>query len=547
VFPCFQCILLLYRACRCGYIEVATRLLARVDDPEAVLFQAPKGTKNVFHLLGKKANLDILDALYRKYPNLKQQINGRTPAQVDKSIHDCTPLSIACQVNNDKFFQWALRCFNNTLTVIDLYNTGLTGELPLKLFEFTNLKTLNVSKNKLTGISEVNDCVAFTCGELEKAVFSNNKFSVIPKGLFLLPKLKELNFSENVVQVLDMNEIEIHKIPIVKLDVSGNVIKVVPQQIFYLPHLEELNLNDNQIAELPVEMWFAPHLMQLNANNNLITELPVPTCAGDVGDHGLYSLDSNVSSNISVKNRYSYSFRETMMAPCEMIEFEEVDIRVVHGPSSHGIKLINLQLNNNKLQIIPPNLACLAPSLKTLLVAGNELNVTPCIKNLPSLLKRLDLSRNKLTKFLAKTFAQNETYPSEFCPRKRFYGSEQTCTHFSHKKMVKLDHIDMSHNMIDGNVNMTYDGITYYENLLKLYLSNNQLKEFPDFVLHQPSLWALDISDNPDINTIPYELSRLEQLFSFNYDGISAPVTRILNTWFTTAEKLAYLRSMMEK
>ena len=540
-------IVLLYRACRCDYVEVATRVLARVDDPESVLFKVVKGTKNVFHLLGKKTNLDILDALYRKYPNLQQKLNARTSAQVDKTIHDHTPLSIACQVNNNKFFQWALRCFNNTLTVIDLYNTGLSGELPLRLFEFVKLKVLNVTKNKLRGISEVNDCVAFTCGELEKAVFSDNKFTAIPKGLFLLPKLNELNFSKNAVEVLDMNEIEIHKIPIVKLDVSGNIIKAVPQQIFHLPHLEELNLDDNQIAELPVEMWFTPHLIQLNVNNNLLTELPVPTCTGDVVDHELYSLDSNITDNVSVRSRCSHSFRETMMAPSEMIEFEEVDIRVVHGPSSHGIKLTNLQLNNNKLHIIPPNLACLAPSLKTLLVAGNELTVTPCIKNLPLLLKRLDLSRNRLTKFLAKTFAQNETYPSELCPRKRFYGLEQTCTHFSHKKLVQLDHIDMSHNMINDNVNMTYDGMVYYEKLLKLYLHNNQLKTFPEFVLHQPTLWALDISDNPDIKTIPYELSRLEQLFSFRYDGISAPITRILNTWFTTAEKLACLRSMMER
>jgi len=541
--------MLLYRACRCDYVEVATRVLERVSDPESVLLQAKKGTKNVFHLMGKKIIPDVLDALYRKCPNLLQNINGRNPAHTDRSTHDCTPLSIACQVNNDKFFQWALRCFNNTLTVIDLYNTGLTGELPLQLFEFTNLKVLNVSKNKLKGISEVDDCRAFACVELEKAMFADNNFTAIPKGLLSLPRLRELNFSKNAVEVLDLSEVgEIHKVSIVKLDVSSNVIKAVPCELFCLRCLEELNLDDNLIAELPVEMWFAPHLMQLSINNNCLVELPVPTCAGeDVGEQELYSFDSNVSFSTIRRCRCSHSFRETMMAPSETIEFEEVDIRVVHGRSSHGLQLTSLYLSNNNLQILPANLACLAPYLKTLLAAGNELYVTPCVKNLPQLLKRLDLSKNKLTKFLGKKFTQNETYPSKDCPRKRYYNSEQSCAHFSHNKLVKLDHLDMSYNMIDDDINTMHDGTLYYEKLLKLNLSKNQFKKFPDFILHQPSLWALDISYNYDIKSIPYELSRLEQLFSFNYKGISAPIARVLNTFFTATEKLAYLRKMMEK
>jgi len=536
------------RACKCKHIEVATHLIERIDDPDGVLLQSVKGSLNVLHLMAKPNNIsvEILNALYKKYPNLVQHVNVRTSAQVDNSIHDRTPMSIACQFNNGTFFQWVLRCFNNTLTVIDLYNTGLTGELPLKLFEFTKLKTLNVSKNKLKGISEVDDCVAFACVELEKAVFSDNQFTVIPKRLFLLPKLKELNFAKNAVKELYLDGIEIDKISIKKLNLSGNRIETVPHHFFCLRHLDEFNLDDNQIAELPVEMWFTPRLNQLSVNNNLLIELPVPTCEGDNVDHTLYSVDSNVSSNVSVNSRYSQSFRETMMAPCETIEFEEVDIRVRQDPSSCGLQLSKLNLNNNQLQVIPPNLPCLAPSLQTLLVANNQLNVTPCIRNLPQLLRKLDLSRNKLTKFLAKTFAVDETYPSEICPRKLFYGTEQTCTaHLSHRKLVKLDYLDMSNNMIDDNINTMHDGISYYENLLNLNLSNNRLKQFPDFILHQPSLWTLDISKNSGIETIPYELSRLDQLFSFKYDGISAPVARFLNTLFTTTEKLTHLRSMM--
>ena len=532
-------------------------MLERVNDPESVLLQAAKGTKNVVHLMGKKTIPDVVDALYIKYPNLLQNINSRTPAHAKKSTHDCTPLSIACQVNNDAFFQWALRCFNNTLTVIDLYNTGLTGELPLKLFEFTKLSILNVSKNKLKGISEVDDCVAFACVELKKAVFADNNFATIPKGLLFLPKLRELNFAKNAVEVLDLEGVEVQNLPVQKLDLSGNRIEKVPYQLFCLPHLDELKLDDNLIAELPVEMWFAPCLNQFSINNNLLMELPIPKGVGgvmddefcfDFFDHEVDSHSSIASSYASVKIQYGQSCRETVIASSGTVMLEEVDIILQHSRSSCGLQLTNLQLNNNRLKIIPPNLPCLAPSLKILLVANNELNVTPCIKNLPQFLERLDLSQNKLTKFLTKTFKEDKTYPSEICPRKLFYGSEQTCAaHFSHKNLAKMDHLDMSHNMIDDNVNTKYDGVQYYANLLELNLSNNKLKVFPDFVLHQLSLKSLDISNNSDIEKIPYELSRLEQLSSFKCDNISDLIPVNLSKMFSTSETLAYLRSKMER
>jgi len=523
-----------YRACRGRHIEVATRLIARVDDPKSILL---KGSLSVLHLMARKidlTHLDILDALHKKYPNLQQCI---TPEKDDDIAHNRTPMSFACQFYNDKLLQWVLRCFNNTLTVISLFNAGLTGKLPLKLFEFTNLKVLNVSKNKLTGISEVDDCVAFICGELEKAVFSDNEFTVIPKGLFLLLKLNELNFSKNKVKELNLDGIEVHKIPLVKLNVSGNVIKAVPQQLFCLPYLEELNLDDNQITKLPEKIWFAPRLNQLNINSNLLTELPVPNVEdeGDVADD---ESDSTASSYISVKSHFSQSYRETMMATGEMIEIEEFDIR---AKQLYGLHLKKLELNKNKLQVIPPNLPCLAPFLQTLSIADNELNVTPCIKNLPQLLKRLDFSRNKLTKFLPKTLAQNKIPPLKKCP----ISQSNKCNHFSHEKLNKLEYLDMSHNNIDDNINTRHD-ILYFEKLSKLNLSNNQLKKFPDFVLHQSFLSELNISNNPGITTIPCELSRLENLRSFKCDGISDPAIRLLNK-LNTSEMLEYLRSRMKR
>ena len=492
--------------------------------------------------MGKKTNLNIVTALYSKYPNLLQYINKQTPAN---NVYSSSPLSIACRFQNKKFLKWVFKCFNKTLTVIDLCNTGLIGELPVQLFEFTNLKELNVSKNKFTIIGSGNDTMTtFACTELRTASFSDNKFTTFPEELLFLPKLTELNFANNSLELLKLDGIEFFNTPIVNLNFSGNALKTVPPQLFGLPNLTELNLSNNQIVSLPVEMWFAPCLSMLSVNNNNLAELPIPIRKG-----GDYDLEGCNRSSLYVKSQDSQSFNQSlsksmMMGSSETIEFAEVSVSDILSP---GLKLTHLELNNNKLQFVPPNLACLAPSLTMLSVAGNQLNITPCIRNFPHLLLKLHLSSNRLTKFLTKTFTPNETCPSENCPRNWFYGSRQACTHLSHKKLTKLQDLDMSHNEIDDNINTAYDGTSYYEMLITLNLSNNRFKTFPDFILHQTSLWALDISNNPGITTIPYELSRLKQLHSFKYDGISAPITRALSAHPTTNEKLKCLRLMMER
>ena len=462
-----------------------------------------------------------------------------------------TPISVACQydedtnqINNEKFIRWSLRCFNKSLTVIDLYNTGLTGKLPFILFEFANLKILNVSKNNLSGLTEAEDYLAFACNELQEAIFCDNKFAIVPKGLFLLPKLKIINFANNEITSLNLGGIELNQVPIKNINLSCNKLGVIPNQLFSLPNLVELNLDGNEIAELPIHMWFSPCLVHLSINNNALVELPVPTEAVEIS-HSEVSLSSLDSTDLSVKSSYSYSFRETMMTPYETIEFEETDIRMAHGSSSQGLHLKKLQLDHNKLTEIPANLACLAPYLTQLSIANNELVVTPCLRSLPVLLRKLDLSSNKLTAFLTPFFVSN--YPSENCPRKKFYGLEDKCTHCDHKALEKLVKLNMSDNDIDDDINTKYNGIVYFEQLIDLNLSNNKFKTFPEFILHQPLLSILDVSRNYDIREIPKVVAKLP-LISFEYLGIADPVVNILECFkYDLSAKLRYLHMSMER
>ena len=543
-----------YRACKCGHVEIACRILARLNDPNAELLQVKKGSI-ILHVLGSRArkneHFEILDALFRKYDDTIQgHVFDRNRAYVRTKLHSSTPISVACQceedtdqINNERFIQWSLRCFSNSLTVIDLYNTGLTGKLPFKLFEFVNLKVLNVSKNSLSGLTEAEDNSAFACNELEEAIFCDNKFTVVPKGLFLLPKLKVLNFANNELDNLNLDGIEVKRVPIKNINFSYNKLCVIPSRLFCFPNLLELNLDGNEIVQLPLEMWFSPCLVHLSINNNALVELPVPTEDMEriLPEISISSLDSN---NTSIRSSYSYSFRETIMTPHETIEFEETDINMVQGVASNGLRLRKLQLDNNRLWEIPADLACLAPNLSELSVANNELVVTPCLKSLPVLLKKLNLSSNRLTKFIAPFFLHK--YPSENCLRKRFNGIVNKCTHCAHTALVKLEKLNMSDNDIDDDVNTKYNGIVRFENLIDLNLSSNKFKTFPEFILHQPLLSILDVSKNYDITKIPTLVAKLP-LISFEYLGIADPVVQQLECFpYDLSAKLRYLHMLTE-
>ena len=500
----------------------------------------------------KDEDFEILDALFEKYKDTIQgYIFDRNHTQASLKMHGSTPISLACQydeqtdqINNEKFIQWSLQYFNNSLTVIDLYNTGLTGKLPMILFEFANLKFLNVSKNSLSGFTESEDHLAFACNELEEAIFCDNKFAVVPKGIFLLPKLKIINFANNKIASLNFEGIELKRIPVKKINLSCNILRVIPNQLFSFPNLVELNLDGNEIVELPVQMWFSPCLLHLSINNNALVELPVPTEAVKT-NHSEVSLSSLDSTGLSLKSCYTYSLNETMMTSYEIIRFEEADIRIGQGSSSQGLCLEKLQLDHNKLTEIPTNLACLAPYLSELSIANNELVVTPCLRSLPVLLRTLNLSSNKLTTFLTPFFASK--YQSVNCPRKKFYGLVDKCTHFERKALVKLDKLNMSNNDIDDDINTKYNGVAYFEELQYLNLRNNKFKTFPEFILHQPRLTILDVSRNYDIKEIPKLVAKLP-LISFEYLGIADPVVNTLESFSCDlSAKLRHLRMSKER
>lgn len=108
--------------------------------------------------------------------------------------------------------------------------------LPLEIFQFTNLKALDLSKNKLSQISEQFNCFQ----AIEKLNLGRNKFENFPLVICQLPHLKTLHFDRNQItllpeQIADLQELEY-------LDLYANGIEQFGEGIFLLPALKVLNI-----------------------------------------------------------------------------------------------------------------------------------------------------------------------------------------------------------------------------------------------------------------------------------------------------------------
>lgn len=102
---------------------------------------------------------------------------------------------------------------NSSVTTLDVSDNNLTGALPAEIRKLTNLRVLNASDNKMTGIpAEIGQL-----SKLQIANFANNDISNLPLEIGNLRNLETLNLRGNPkVSSYDVNQIK-NKIPNVKI------------------------------------------------------------------------------------------------------------------------------------------------------------------------------------------------------------------------------------------------------------------------------------------------------------------------------------------
>ena len=147
---------------------------------------------------------------------------------------------------------------------------------------------------------------------------------------------------------------------------------------------------------------------------------------------------------------------------------------------------------------------------------------------------RVDFSNNKLTDITAGLFQLPNLSVLNL--------SHNKLTHLPDIPIwsAALTNVDLSNNLLTSMpMNITASALT------SLNLSKNKLSEVPLCVCTFTKLTSLDISDNPSIKSLPYEMSLLNQLEELNLKGLKRLKEPPKSSLVSVKECVLYLQSKL--
>ena len=407
--------------------------------------------------------------------------------------------------------------------------------------------------------------------------FSNNKFNLIPKGIYQLNNLKLLDMSGNNISEIDGNLIK-GLSSLVELDLSKNKIKYLPNNIQFLSFLEVLKVSNNQLLELPEELGILTRLKKLFLNENSLQFLPRNIFSKMVGLEEIYlfknQLEDICDSSSSIFDNMKHLkfldihsnhltifniFTEMPMLDSLLLSYNQ--IQHINGIDKLN-NLTNLDLNNNKISEFPLDILKLK-KLSTLNLQNNDLNSIPNTLGLMNNLIRLNIEGNPLKRLVGKmrncTTEELKNYlksriteqdlDNTPMSKEDLYDINDVKDNLNNQiiqniynnglmmkemnlknipieemqnsiKINSLNKIDFSKNQINDINNLTYV-LNRIESLSELNLSNNLIETFPLIILSLPNLSILNISKNK-LNKFPYD-----EFTSTNLSQIKCDLTNL--------------------
>lgn len=367
-------------------------------------------------------------------------------------------------------------------TSLDLSGLKLR-ELPDRIADLTNLRDLDLSENRLTGLPAL--------PHLTGLDLSGNRLTEVPSVLARLPQLRHLHINRTGIAALpdwlgDLTGLE-------ELNLGGNRLTGLPDWIGDLPALSQLILVSNPLKE-PLTMlgrltglkhlelggvalkalpgWLAgmTELASLGLGYNQISD--IPEWLGDLGGLEFVDLSGNGISDL----------------PVSLARLE---------------RLIGLQLENNHLVVLPEVISQLS-TLRRLDLGSNGIFELPSWIGSLAELEMLGLSRNGLTEL-----------PDSISELARLEHIRLNGNRFAEipgviARLVALENLDLWANQIVA----VPDWIGDLSGLEQLDLSDNSITELPDSLAHLGRLAWLDVGNN-DLAALPAwigDLARLEYL-----------------------------------
>lgn len=347
--------------------------------------------------------------------------------------------------------------------------------------------------------------------------------------------------------------------PLEVLDLSNNRLAVIPSDLSCLtPKLTKLNVSKNRIKSLgnindyPIDLEF------LDASNNLLHTAIAPALS--FADRR-YSVPYCIRKAISAPPLASTSSDSLVMASPGSVEPTSL-IGTPSSPSYMG-KLCNHRLHKNlrKLSTVKLNYNHL---IDLQLFRTVNKNVSRTITELGSSLEEMSKSRAQTTNdpfaVVINTRQKQEISKS--------MGSSVLYTRSSNLATSRsvFTNGDLQPpkgpgtSPSGGGSQEEPDGVLpspggavvispLYPTLATLELASNSLKSVPSNIHHISSLSCLMINHNPDIDTLPLELSNLDHLWNLEYEGcpLTNPPKDDLDKFRLASDKLLYMRSLLHE
>uniref|UniRef100_A0A3Q3WJ12 Roc domain-containing protein n=1 Tax=Mola mola TaxID=94237 RepID=A0A3Q3WJ12_MOLML len=322
--------------------------------------------------------------------------------------------------------------------------------------DIAEIEVLNLGNNSL---QELPDGLGSTLNNLRILVLRRNKFSSVPRVVFELGQLVELDMSHNCLKSFSEGVGQLKGLK--KLCISHNKIQHLPTQIGALQLLEELDVSFNDLRDLPMSFCSLTKLRTLDADHNKLNQFPPEILA-------LSELEELDCSG----NKF-----ETL--PFDVLKLQFVKI---------------LWLSSLHMPTLPDTF-CHLHNLESLMLDGNKLRALPAAFGNLQRLKMINLSSNEF-----------ESFPQvilSITGIEELYLSRNTLTHIPEEigQLLKLANLWLDNN----SIRYLPDSIVELDKLEELVLQGNQIAILPDNFgkLSKVNIWK--VKDNPLIQP-PYEV-----------------------------------------
>lgn len=222
--------------------------------------------------------------------------------------------------------------YANQLVDVQLQDNQIAGDVPSHIGNFTALKSINLSNNKVESLpAAIGNLI-----HLESMHLDNNQLHEIPDELAVLNFLKHFTAAENSIHSIPSGLGQSHNLE--TLDLSYNQLRTIPEELGNCNQLYEIHLNNNLIESIPESFGDLSDLANVYLHDNEIQGPIPPGLMTSSGDHKHVTLTGSrfIYSDIPDSDELRFSVRDQKNVPLKKQVFKgqagdtlSIDIRTV--------------------------------------------------------------------------------------------------------------------------------------------------------------------------------------------------------------------------